>query len=57
MTTTIVERFFAALGSGSDAATLELVTPDATFEAQGPQTVPILPEKRRGSRSGVGRAP
>jgi uncharacterized protein len=41
MSDTIVEQFFAALGSGSDAATLDLVAADATFEAQGPPSVPI----------------
>jgi putative flavoprotein involved in K+ transport len=41
MTTTIVDDFFTALGSGNDEAALELVTPDATFEAQGPPGVPI----------------
>ena len=41
MANTIVEDFFAALGSGDEDAALELVTPDATFEAQGPATVPI----------------
>ena len=41
MADTIAEQFFAALGSGGDAATLELVAPDATFEAQGPPSVPI----------------
>jgi ketosteroid isomerase-like protein len=41
MTSTIVEDFFAALDSGDDEAALELVTPDAIFEAQGPPSVPI----------------
>jgi uncharacterized protein len=41
MTNTIVEDFFTALGSGDDEAAVELVTPDATFEAQGPAIVPI----------------
>jgi uncharacterized protein len=41
MATTIVEDFFTALGSGNDEAALELVTPDATFQAQGPPSVPI----------------
>ena len=39
--TTIVEDFFTAFSSGNDEAALELVTPDATFEAQGPPAVPI----------------
>jgi uncharacterized protein len=37
----IIDRFFAALGSGNEEGALELVTPDATFEAQGPPSVPI----------------
>jgi ketosteroid isomerase-like protein len=41
MAKTIVEEFFAALGSGNEEAALELVTPDAAFEAQGPPAVPI----------------
>jgi ketosteroid isomerase-like protein len=41
MTTTIVEDFFTALGSGNEDAALGLVTADATFEAQGPPTIPI----------------
>jgi len=41
MTRTIVEEFFTALGSGDEEAALELVAPDATFEAQGPPSVPI----------------
>jgi uncharacterized protein len=41
MGSTIVEDFFAALGSGNEEALLELVSADATFEAQGPATVPI----------------
>ena len=42
MTTTIVDDFFAALGSGSEEAARELVAADATCEAQeGPPSVPI----------------
>jgi uncharacterized protein len=41
MTTTIVEDFFTALASGNEQAALGLVTADATFEAQGPPSVPI----------------
>jgi uncharacterized protein len=41
MTTTIVDDFFTALGSGNEEAVLGLVTADATFEAQGPPNVPI----------------
>jgi ketosteroid isomerase-like protein len=41
MANTIVEDFFSALGSGDDEAAVQLVTPDATFEAQGPPNVPI----------------
>src|SRR5262245_55239031 len=41
MADTIIDRFFAALGSNGAEATLKLVAPDATFEAQGPSTVPI----------------
>jgi ketosteroid isomerase-like protein len=41
MANTIVDDFFAALSSGDEEAALELVTPDATFEAQGPASVPI----------------
>jgi ketosteroid isomerase-like protein len=37
----IIDKFFTALDSGDDEAALELVTPDATFEAQGPPSVPI----------------
>jgi ketosteroid isomerase-like protein len=37
----VIDRFFAALGSGNEEGALELVTPDATFEAQGPPSVPI----------------
>jgi NADPH2:quinone reductase len=40
-TNTIVDEFFAALDSGNEEAALDLVTPDATFEAQGPASVPI----------------
>ena len=40
-TETIIERFFAVLlDRGIDAA-LDLVTEDASFEAQGPSSVPI----------------
>jgi uncharacterized protein len=38
---TIIDTFFTELGAGNEEAALELVTPDATFEAQGPSTVPI----------------
>jgi ketosteroid isomerase-like protein len=41
MVDTIIDRFFAALGSGSEETALKLVAPDATFEAQGPPSVPI----------------
>jgi ketosteroid isomerase-like protein len=41
MANTILEDFFAALGGGGEEAVLELVTPDAAFEAQGPPSVPI----------------
>jgi NADPH:quinone reductase len=41
MGNTIIERFFDELGAGNDEAVLQLVTPDATFEAQGPPRVPI----------------
>jgi ketosteroid isomerase-like protein len=41
MADTIIDGFFAALGSGGAQAALKLVTPDATFEAQGPPSVPI----------------
>jgi ketosteroid isomerase-like protein len=53
MTTTIVENFFGALGSGNEEAALELVTPDATFEVQGPPSVPIY--GRFEGREGVRR--
>jgi hypothetical protein len=33
MANTILEDFFAALGGGGEEAVLELVTPDAAFEA------------------------
>jgi ketosteroid isomerase-like protein len=36
MASAIIDRFFAALGSGDEEAVLALVTPDATFEAQPP---------------------
>jgi uncharacterized protein len=41
MADTIIDRFFAALGSDGAEAALKLVTTDATFEAQGPPSVPI----------------
>jgi hypothetical protein len=41
MADTIIDGFFVGLGSGGAEATLKLVAPDATFEAQGPPTVPI----------------
>jgi hypothetical protein len=41
MTDTIIDGFFAALRSSGAEAALKLVAPDATFEAQGPPTVPI----------------
>jgi uncharacterized protein len=41
MADTIIDRFFAALGSSGAEAALKLVAPDATFEAQGPSSVPI----------------
>jgi NADPH:quinone reductase len=37
----IIDKFFIELGDGNEEAALELVTPDATFEAQGPPSVPI----------------
>jgi ketosteroid isomerase-like protein len=41
MADTIIDEFFAALGSSGTEAVLKLITPDATFEAQGPPSVPI----------------
>jgi uncharacterized protein len=41
MADTIIDRFFAALGSSGAEAALKLLAPDAIFEAQGPPTVPI----------------
>jgi 4-carboxymuconolactone decarboxylase len=41
MANTIIDEFFAALGCGGAEAALKLVAPDATFEAQGPPSVPI----------------
>ena len=41
MANTIIDEFFAALSSGGAEAALKLVAPDATFEAQGPPSVPI----------------
>jgi ketosteroid isomerase-like protein len=41
MGNTIIDTFFTELGSGNEEAALEMVTPDATFEAQGPSSVPI----------------
>jgi NADPH2:quinone reductase len=37
----IIDEFFATLASGDEEGALGLVTPDATFEAQGPPSVPI----------------
>jgi ketosteroid isomerase-like protein len=53
MANTIVDEFFAALSSGGAEAVLKLVTPDATFEAQGPPEVPIY--GRFGGHDGVRR--
>jgi ketosteroid isomerase-like protein len=41
MANTIINQFFAALASGNEETALDLVTPDAVFEAQGPSSVPI----------------
>ena len=40
-TETIIERFFTLLFSQGIDAALDLVTEDAVFEAQGPNSVPI----------------
>jgi hypothetical protein len=53
MGNTIVERFFAELGSCNDDAALELVTHGALFEAQGRPSVPIY--ARFEGRDGVRR--
>jgi ketosteroid isomerase-like protein len=53
MSSNTIDKFFTALGSGNDEAALELVTPDATFEAQGPPGVPIY--GRFEGRDGVRR--
>jgi uncharacterized protein len=53
MAKTIIDTFFAALASGDEQAALELVAPDATFEAQGPSSVPIY--GRFEGRDGVRR--
>jgi ketosteroid isomerase-like protein len=41
MADTIIDGFFAALDSRGAEAAVKLVTADATFEAQGPPSVPI----------------